>query len=737
MASDDRRRQHLWIPQEEVVKLKKEAVGRTTDRGVNFSEHGAILSHGLQTIVTAYSHIEDDSLSDEDIMVFKLVLPEGEDIYNKRNIAEIEGFSINAIKDKTHAVVTAKKSMFRRLQDRVGKYSGSGSLKHFQFVEEFEPLTTEDKQANSLRKYLAENKDVISIDVQMMLLPNLPTDVQNKAVGKLTEKIQKNEGVLPVQPYHLSDGTTIMRAMLPIKNLEGISEDPAIYRVEQTSFFQVSPSGIEVFGADLSLDPNIDINSLATVAVLDSDVDFPDDFAALVPVKWRATGIIGRSSGHGTGVASKVVFSHIGLQLTNSHLTPRAKIIACDIYGGDGEVSSDEMAQRIEEAVTEFADVCNLFNLSTNVPRPIDGDELSIMGYQLDCLMKKHGIKFVISAGNHYLALTSSSLEKILDDDDIRIAEPGDAMLGITVGAVAGVSHVESFSAENEIAAYSRTGPGFAGFYKPDLVSYGANLKFDQTIPRDPYSILLAPGGQLTVSSGTSFTAPVVAGDIAELLQVIPSNNILLAQALLYNGTMQIWETKGLAKDEADYIGNQYGRGLSSPDNSKYSSPHKVTFLRTGSLRRLTKERVRFLIPSVQAELKGRGNTKVTITCLADPPIDKTKGSQYFGAYISASLHKRGKNGELVTANPRISDNRNKWDACYHFSNIFSGFSAGDWEVWLDLSTRWFDDDNQEIPYALVVTVEDMTKTNDIYAEIIAEAAGRFQPITSVRIPVR
>lgn len=436
-------------------------------------------------------------------------------------------------------------------------------------------------------------------------------------------------------------------------------------------------------------------------------------------------------------MASKVVFSHIGMQITTPFLTPRAKVISCDVYGADAEIASDVMAKRIEKAVAKFSGICRVFNLSTNTSQPIDGDELSIMGYQLDSLMKRYDVKFVISAGNHKLSQTSTSLEEILDDDDTRVSEPGDAMLGITVGAVAGATHPDSFSDVNEITAYSRTGPGFAGFYKPDLVAYGANLRLDQTVPRDPFSILLAPGGHLSVNSGTSFTAPVVAGDLAELLPIVPNNDILLTQALLYNGTQQLWEAKGITQEEADYIGNRYGRGLSSPSNCKYSSPYKVTFLRAGSLRRLTKERVKFLMPSVQANLVGRGNTKVTITCIANPPIDKTKGSQYLGAYISASLHKRDKNGNLATANPKVSDNRSKWDACYHFSNIFSEFSAGDWEVWLDLSTRWFNDDEQEIPYALVITIEDMTKTNDIYAEIVAEAAGRFQPITSVRIPVR
>jgi len=310
-------------------------------------------------------------------------------------------------------------------------------------------------------------------------------------------------------------------------------------------------------------------------------------------------------------------------------------------------------------------------------------------------------------------------------------------MLGITVGSIVGANHAQSVSKLNEVAPYSRIGPGFAGFYKPDLVAFGATQYSDKSIPRDPFSIILSPGGGFLSDCGTSYTAPVVAGDLAELSSIVPDNDVLLAQALLYNGTQQLWSTKKISKEEAEYIGNLYGRGISAPHISKYSSPHRVSFLRTGSLNRLTKQRVKFHVPTVQAQASGNNTTRVTITCITDPPIDKTKGSDYLGAYVRASVHKLDKNGKNVGANPKVSDNMNKWDTCYHFSNTFSGFSAGSWEVWLELFTRWGIENDDEIPYALVVTVEDLTQTNNIYSEIIRETAGRFQPINNVRIKVR
>ena len=733
--------QHLWIPDEEVEQLDKTPMAIGKDLGLDHSQHGTVLSTGLQNIMTAYSHLQNDSLSDEDLMIFKMVLPEGEDIYAKRDIAEKEGLKINAVKDKQHAVVSTSKKMFSRLQQRVGQYRESGSLNYFQYVDKFEPLSVDDKQSKGLAKYLEENQEKLRVDVQVMLVPNLDTAVREKAVSRLENEIRETNEQHYVAHYELSDGTPVLRADVHVKDLDKLTEDTAVFRVEQTSFFHLGKSGMGISDLDLRLDPDIKPEELPVVVVLDSEVEFPEYLNELVPVHWKAHGVSGLGDEHGTEVASKVVFSHIGLQLKNPYLKARARVISCDIYGDADELSIDIMAERIQEAVEAFHDVAKIYNLSSNADeRTIEGDELSILGYQLDTLMRKYHVKFVISAGNHHLAESCSTLAEILDDTDARISPPADSMLGITVGAIAFENVDGAFSKANEPTAYTRVGPGFAGFYKPDLVAYGANIRKigdDLKYVNDAAAFVLSRDGKLTIDGGTSFTAPVVAGDLAEVYATLPTDDILLAEALLYNGAEKIWDTTKITKDEAIYIGNQYGRGLSVPENCKYSAPNRVTFLRMGSLKKKTKERVKFLMPSIQAAVKGRNTTKVTITCITDSPIDKSKGAQYLGASITASLHKLTQAGKLANGNDQAADNRGKWDTCNHFSKTFSGFGSGMWEVWLDLLTKWDIDDDMEIPYYLAITIEDLTKTNNIYEAVIKESGGRYQPISAVRIPVR
>lgn len=51
--------------------------------------------------------------------------------------------------------------------------------------------------------------------------------------------------------------------------------------------------------------------------------------------------------------------------------------------------------------------------------------------------------------------------------------------------------------------------------------------------------------------------------------------------------------------------------------------------------------------------------------------------------------------------------------------------------IWLELFSRW-DDEYLDVPYALVVTIEDVSNTLDVYSEI--ELLNRYRPLNTMRI---
>ena len=146
-------------------------------------------------------------------------------------------------------------------------------------------------------------------------------------------------------------------------------------------------------------------------------------------------------------------------------------------------------------------------------------------------------------------------------------------MLSIVVGSVVGATHAGSIAEKNIIAPYSRRGPGFAGFSKPDMSAYGGTVVVSpdgSIVPNDSFSLVMTKDGHFVPDAGTSFTAPIVAGDLAEVLSITPNNDILLAKALLYHNAKPIWEEDDIDDDELILAHNLYGKGLSAVNDSKY-----------------------------------------------------------------------------------------------------------------------------------------------------------------------
>jgi subtilisin family serine protease len=325
-------------------------------------------------------------------------------------------------------------------------------------------------------------------------------------------------------------------------------------------------------------------------------------------------------------------------------------------------------------------------------------------------------------------------MEDILDDDDSRIAPPSDSLYAITVGAITGETHGHSLTAKNDIAPYSRKGPGFRGLVKPDICAYAGTITNSGIVPVDAFSLSLIHEGMFASNAGTSLSTPIVASDLAEISSVFPDKSPLLSKVLLYHTAIPLWDIDNMVDSEMPFTYNLYGRGLPNIDEGKYSSVSKVTFVRMGTLNRTTKEHVTIYVPEILAEQIGRNVANVSITCMSSLPVDVNKGTEYLGAYIRASLKKSA--GDDVTLRDvpvDFKESREKWDICQYVSKPFTTFYAGDWQVWLELFGRW-DKQDVDVPYALAVTIEDVSGTLDIYSEI--QVLNRYRPINEIRVRV-
>ena len=180
---------HFWVPDEEVQRIDKKLTARPKPKNIPFAEHGVKLSHGLQTVEeTSERSATDNSLSDLDMLVFNVKLQEDERIQDNKDLFNANGMHIRAVKNVRSAIVTSTNSQFQRLKKRVASYASSGENPKLDHVESFSPYTGSEKNSSELRKTMSLETHPQTLDVQLMLIPNLESDAYNSALNKLTEK---------------------------------------------------------------------------------------------------------------------------------------------------------------------------------------------------------------------------------------------------------------------------------------------------------------------------------------------------------------------------------------------------------------------------------------------------------------------------------------------------------------------------------------------------------------------
>lgn len=141
------KKEHFGILNEKVRKIKKDPISRPTPRDVVFEEHGAKLSSGLELIKQSFEKNKgDDSLSDSNLYIFKVELPEEEKVQYKSELFSKNGMTVNAVKNERNAIVSTTKQQFQILKNRIDAYTQNGKGKtYFDYIDELKPYVGRKK----------------------------------------------------------------------------------------------------------------------------------------------------------------------------------------------------------------------------------------------------------------------------------------------------------------------------------------------------------------------------------------------------------------------------------------------------------------------------------------------------------------------------------------------------------------------------------------------------------------
>ncbi len=244
-----------------------------------------------------------------------------------------------------------------------------------------------------------------------------------------------------------------------------------------------------------------------TVAVVDTGVaDIPDLTGRLTHLDVSGAGI-GDGYGHGTFVAGLIAGDGSSSDGAYAGVAPGASIFDVRVAGDDGSSSLSLVLKGLQAvAANPDVDVLNL-SLSSGSPLPYQIDPLTVA---LEALWRK-GITVVVPAGNDGA------------DGKRSITSPGNDPVLLTVGGLD--ENGTARHKDDSIASWSSQGPAPQGVAKPDLVAPGAHLVSTGA----PGSAVWEGNSSSRVGdayfkgSGTSFSAAVVSGAAAVLLQKRPA----------------------------------------------------------------------------------------------------------------------------------------------------------------------------------------------------------------------
>ena len=516
---------------------------------------------------------------------------------------------------------------------------------------------------------------------------------------------------------------------------------------------------------------------LPIVGVIDSGIDSS--------IPWLDRLVVARKShippeyadlSHGSLVGALAATGG-GFTLDPNHFpSSLARLLDIQILGsGDFEaIDEDDLVTMVEDAVEHYGPRAN--------PRPYDVDEpvviwnLSLAGtsaaseemfsqvaVELDRIAQANGVIFTVAAGNYIQPplrgwVPGHGPDNIANGED-RIASPADAALGISVGSLSHTSDSPTASPADHPSPFSRRGPGPGMLVKPDVVHYGGTCgKF-----REPVSGVRGPqvNGILLEDIGTSFAAPRVAAQLAQLVEVLPEPAPELLKLLVLLSCTSRGDHDAHRRDSVNY----YGFGVpETPVAILSCNPWECTVLLHGDIRPGRTLHVPFPFPpSLEDHQKRRGFVRMAL--VYTPVLDSSKGSEYCQTNVNASL---GRQFNYPIGNPKryqreilplpqehgigaqhekeLIDHGWKWSPTKVYERTFTRMQVNPREIGWRLSLelllrRELEDSRAEVrqPFWLGIRIADPEQRSPVYQEMRQriQLTALAQPITlRPQIPV-
>ncbi len=443
---------------------------------------------------------------------------------------------------------------------------------------------------------------------------------------------------------------------------------------------------------------------------------------------------------------------------------PLARLVDIQVLGSEEHegIDEDTLVAHVERAVKLYGprasdsldEPVRIWNLSIAKENTVAcKNKFSDVAMELDRIARQNKVLFTVAAGNYeeetLRGWQPGSGPDIIANGDDRISPPADAALSISVGSLSDTSNPPTASPAEYPSPFSRRGPGAGMLVKPDVVHYGGTCGRN----REPVPGILGPyqNGTVLESVGTSFAAPRVAAQLAQLVGILPDPDPELLKLLLLLSCTSPGDHDISDRDLVNY----YGFGLpESPAAILSCNAWECTILLRGELRPGMALYTPFPFPDgLTDRRKRRGFVRMGL--VYTPTLDSTKGVEYCQTNVNASLGRLIKDSEGNSESyrreihplPNRPENSSsyeedlikhgwKWSPTKVYERTFSRSSANPREIGWRLSVqlllrRELEERREEIrqPFWLGIRIADPERRSPIYQEMRQQIETLAQPI--------
>ena len=502
--------------------------------------------------------------------------------------------------------------------------------------------------------------------------------------------------------------------------------------------------------------------------------------------------------GHGTPVAGAVLYRGFSggneageaiCWIQNARLLNDQKSLPQDVYP----------PLAIREIITHYRNGnrhTRVFNHSIAANGPCRPVRMSTWGAEIDLLSHELDVLVIQAAGNVEGRTNSHQRPGILDsiaagrpypnylrEASSRISNPGQSLQAITVGAV-GLATINdgnraTVGGEARPSAFSRSGWGLWGTFKPDVVEIGGDYLIDggqtnlSTVEASCLELVRStfatPGAATTRALvGTSFAAPRVAAIAAALQRILPDEPTLLYRALIIQSARWPGWMDGLAPEEQVSWMRSVGYGVPDVARATENTDKRVTLITEGTQVIKPLEAAIYTV-EIPAELRSPGNEfdvriEVTLSYSSKPRRTRSSRKGYQEVWLDWIASKKGESLEDFKARAikgfGEAEDSDTVDWMLHEKRDWgvlrgvhrkAGTVQKDWVVLkahelpetFAVAVRghsgWSRDPNSTAKFALAVTIEADACPVPIYARIEQEQAMRLEQIEAtakVSVPV-